>query len=251
MTNDVIFSNSFVFNTFEFSKQKYTDNRDGCPVHYFAYMLSGKARLCEKDKTVEISEGDVFYIPNGCKYQSFWQGSPEIRFISLGFTFLPNFQRRRFGIQVIPCDKKARALFLAIAKDKAPSGETVGKFYTLVGMLLPNMRYEEEERGSTVVRLAKEYLLEHPRVTVSELAKVCTVSQSALYASFKKYSDVSINKYRNQILMEMAQKWLVSTDVPIESISERLGISSPSYFRKQFHAYFHMSPREMRQTQKI
>lgn len=100
--NDILFSNSFFFRTLLMDTFHYTDNRCGSPCHYFAYMLSGKSKIVTDYDTVEICEGDIFYIPNKVSYQSYWYGNPEIKFISLGFLYMPNFDNKSYSLQVIP-----------------------------------------------------------------------------------------------------------------------------------------------------
>lgn len=86
---------------------------------------------------------------------------------------------------------------------------------------------------------------------MAELSKLTAVSESALYLSFKTHSDKSIHDYRQSVIMEKAKELLISTDIPIEQLSENLGFSSSSYFRKQIHSYFGISPKEIRKNLKI
>ncbi len=252
MINDTIFSNSFVFRTFEFAKHRKNDNMSGAKCHYFAMMLEGTARLVSDDGTLEIETGDVFYIPLGKKYTSYWYESPAIRFISLGFGFLPAFSGESFDMQKVECKEEEKQLFHIIMAEEQMSAKKVGEFYTLVGLLLPRMRESDKQQSSSqLVRRARSVLLAEARISNAELARRCTVSESALYLAFKRYSDVSINTYRTGVLMDSAKEQLISTDIPIEALSERLGFSSPSYFRKQFNSHFGISPREMRKQYKF
>ena len=56
---------------------------------------------------------------------------------------------------------------------------------------------------------------------------------------------------RGQLLLERARDLLLSTDQPVESVSDELGFSSASYFRKKFKAHFGMTPGEMRKKYRI
>lgn len=68
---------------------------------------------------------------------------------------------------------------------------------------------------------------------------------------FQKSSDVTLNALRGQLLLERARDLLLSTDQPVESVSDELGFSSASYFRKKFKAHFGMTPGEMRKKYRI
>lgn len=249
--NDIIFSNSFAFLTINFDRFHYTDNRAGAPSHYFAYMISGRCKITTASDTVMINEGDIFYIPDKCSYQSYWYGTPKIRFISLGFPCLPNFDNKTYPVQVIPYNDKAVALFHLLSGKTILSAEDIGVFYTLTGILLPSMKHAAICRTREITERTKEYLIQHPFAKTAELAKNCAISEAALYSAFQKSSDVTLNQLRNNLLLEKAKDILITTDNPIEYISDLLQFSSASYFRKKFKQYFNMTPGEMRKKYRI
>lgn len=249
--NDIIFSNGFLFRTIEFDKFHYTDNRAGAPGHYFAYMLCGNCRITTESTTVNINEGDIFYIPNNCSYQSYWYGNPEIRFVSLGFPCLPNFDNLTYPVQVIPYNDKAADLLRLLSDKTRLSAADIGVFYTLAGILIPLMTNTTVCRTREITERTKEYLIKHPYAKTSELAKSCAVSEAALYSAFKKSSDITLNQLRNNLLLEKAKDMLITTDKPIEYISDALQFSSTSYFRKKFKQYFNITPKEMRKRYRI
>ena len=249
--NDAIFTNGFVFRTIRFDRFHYTDNRAGVQCHYFARLLSGRCRIVTDTEAVEIHEGDIFYIPNKCSYQSYWYGEPEIKFISLGFLYLPNFDNKTYPVQVITQNKAAAKLFDSLSSLRQMSAYDVGVFYTLVGMLMPLMSHKAVCRTREIVEQTENYLMHNPFASTSALAKNCAISEAALYSAFNKSSEVTPNKMRNRLILEKAKDILITTDMPIEQISDFLQFSSTSYFRKKFKQYFNMTPREMRKIYRI
>lgn len=250
--NDAVFSKGFLFAALSFHKFHYTDNRSGVQHHFFALMLSGHCRITtENAETVEINEGDIFYIPNNCRYQSYWHGNPEVAFISLGFLYLPNFDERTYPVQVIPSCAKAVELFHLLSAQKKLSARDVGLFYTLAGILVPSMQFKSVCRSREIVEHTENFLVEHPFARTSELAKSCAISEASLYSAFQKSSDITLNQLRNKILLEKARDLLITTDKPIEYISDLMQFSSSSYFRKKFKAMFNLTPREMRKKYQI
>lgn len=249
--NDIIFSNSFLFQTFTFDKFHHTDNRLGAPSHFFAYMLCGRCKITTESETIEINEGDIFYIPNKCSYQSYWYGQPEIKFISLGFLYLPSFDNKTYPVQVVPFNDSAAKLFNLLSNPIQLSAYDIGLFYTLAGILLPLMSHKTVCRTREIVEQTKNYLMHHPHAKTSEIAKACEISEAALYSAFQKSSDITPNQLRNQILLEKAKDILITTDKPIENISDFLQFSSASYFRKKFKQYFNITPKEMRKRYRI
>ena len=249
--NDISFSHSFMFRTIEFDKFHYTDNRAGVPCHFFAYMLCGDCKITTDSSTVKINEGDIFYIPDKCSYQSYWYGNPEIKFVSLGFLCMPNFENKSYPVQVIPNNDKAVELFCLLANSNPLSAYDIGVFYTLAGMLLPTMSYKPLCRSKEIIELTKDYLSKNPHAKTSELAKNCTISEAALYSAFKKSSDFTPNQLKNTILLEKAKDMLITTDKSIEYISDLMQFSSTSYFRKKFKEHFNITPKEMRKRYRI
>lgn len=249
--NDIMFSKVFWFRKIKFDKFHYTDNRAGAPSHYFAYMLCGNCKIATDSETVNINEGDIFYIPDKCSYQSYWYGNPEIQFISLGFPCLPNFDNLDYPVQMIPFNDKAAELFHLLSDKTRISANDIGVFYTLAGVLLPLMSHNTLCRTKEIVENAKNYLIQHPYAKVSELAKNCAISEAALYSAFHKSSDMTLNQLRNNLLLEKAKDILITTDRPIEYVSNLLQFSSTSYFRKKFKKYFNMTPTEMRKKYNV
>lgn len=249
--NDITFTSGFKFCTIRFDKFHHTDNRAGAPAHYFAYMLSGRCKITTESETVEINEGEIFYIPNKCSYQSYWYGEPEIKFISLGFLCLPNFENRSYPVQTIPNDSQAVDILLSLADHMPLSASDIGSFYTLVGILMPKMSHNAVCRTREIVEHTEKYLAEHPFAKTADVAKHCAVSEAALYSAFQKSSDITPNQLRNRLLLEKAKDILITTDKPIEYISNLLQFSSTSYFRKKFKEYFNMTPKEMRKRYRI
>lgn len=249
--NDILFSNSFNFYTLSFNTFHYTDNRQGSPSYYFAYMLKGNCKIVTETQTLFINENDIFFIPDKCPYQSYWYGNPNINFISLGFHYMPNFDSLTYNAQKIPYSDYAANLFFKLGNIDRLCAADIGTFYTLAGTLIPKMVSSHSCRSLEIVAKTKNYLMTHPYAKASELASNCAISESALYFAFQKSSDITPNEMRNQILLEKAKELLITSDKSIEYISDTLGFSSASYFRKKFKQYFGITPLKMRKSAHI
>lgn len=249
--NDIQFSNSFFFRLLSFNTFNRTDNRKGAPSHYFAYMISGKCKIVTDSYSVDISEGDIFYIPDKCSYQSYWYGEPEIKFISLGFLYFPNFGNKNYPVQVIPGGEEAVRLMYSLAGKLRPDASDVGRLYTLAGLLIPLMSHSPVCRSKEIVEKTHAYLLLNPFASAAEMAKNCAVSEAALYAAFQKSSGSTPNQLKSRLLLEKAKDILIATDKSIEDISGSLGYSSASYFRKKFKEHFGITPRSMRKKYRM
>lgn len=242
---EVTFSNSFSFRLFSYEKYHYTDNSAGAPFHYFAYMEQGRCKIVSERGTREFGPGDVFYIPMGLKYQSYWYGEPKISFRSYGFSLFPDGEQKHYCLQKVPCSETETSGFRDLPVGTAASSALLGQFYTAVGQVLPKMRSGSFDRAKTVYRDALEYLSRHPDISVPDLAKACNVSPSLLYAVFRK-AGKSPNGVRQEILVDRAVQLLITTDRKVQEISDTLGFSSPSYFRKILREYTGKTPGEIR-----
>jgi AraC-like DNA-binding protein len=209
-------------------------------------MTKGRGRISTENETVDISEGDIFFIPNGERYHSYWYGDPEVEFISLKFIFFPDFDGRRYPTQTICGYEDAVGIIKSIASRDKANAESVGELYTLIARLLPKMSFSPKNSQNALVDKAKRCVLESPNLSVREIARACAVSESKLYAAFANFSDTSINSFKKGALMEKARELLTSSDLSIEEIARKLNFSSGAYFRKCFKEYYNASPREMR-----
>lgn len=249
--NDITFSNSFNFRVIKFESYHHTDNSHGTDSHFFAYMISGRCKIVTESETVEIGAGDIFYIPLNCRYHSYWYGEPEVKFFSLGFLYLPKFENISYFCQTLPTNDETIELFYRIAKDDRTSAESIALFYTLASKLLPHMKHYKLSRTEEIVIKTSRYLAKEPNASTAELAANAAVSVSYLYYAFGKSCEVTLGELRSRILLEHAKDILITTDMPIERLSDELGFSSASYFRKRFKQHFSMSPREMRRRYRI
>lgn len=246
MTNDIIFSKSFYFTTYRYLKYRHSDNSAGIDKYYFAYMTKGSGKLCAENETVEVKEGEVFFIPSGTKYHSYWHGEDEVEFISLGFIFFPDFDGNYYPIQAFKGSPDAVSIMKSLTAQSAITPTSVGEFYTLIALLLPDMKHDTKNGRSALVDRAKRYIAEHPECSVGDVARACAVSVSSLYSAFSKHSDKSINDFKKETVLKRARELLVSTDLSIEEIARKLNFSSGAYFRKCFKEYFKRAPREIR-----
>ena len=78
---------SFNFKYYRAANGKHTDNSAGAPYHYIGYLHQGTARLHSTKGTIELEAGDLFYIPKGCSYHSYWYDGAT--FDSFAFSAIP------------------------------------------------------------------------------------------------------------------------------------------------------------------
>ena len=242
------FSKRFVFSLLQFSTSHYTDMRGGAPYHYLAYMIEGHSKIVCDRFTLFLHEGDVFYIPKNLRYQSYWEGR-NIRFLSFGFAELATVESAYFDLQTVSCSEETIKKIREIPTcGSRVSCDALGRFYTAMADIVPLLTYAPDNRDQRLADEIKAQIRLNPYASLDEIARRCNISEALLYDRFKNATQKTPNEFRQSVLCEMATELLVTTDIPIEEISERLNFSSSSYFRKILKKHTGKTPREIRKA---
>lgn len=244
--NDTIFSNSFYFVNYRYQKHHYRDSRSGTDTHFFGYLKSGYVRFVSDQRTIEAGPGELFYIPRGCRYQSYWNSEDIVDLFSFGFRSYPGEGRRSYCLQKISITPEIEKLLTLLTEDIRVGCRSVGYLCLLMSLCEENMEIASADRHGGVVDDAIRYMYGIDCLNIEEAAAYCGVSQSTLYQAFRKTLGKTPVAVWHEVQAKKATELLTATDLSIEQISSRLGFSSSSYFRKVFSAQTGMSPREMR-----
>lgn len=246
-----IYNKGYRFLRLSFQHTHYTDNRAGTCPHYFAYMRSGRVRLVSANRSIEVGEGELFYIPASCRYQSYWSGEPDIYFDSLGFeAFLHEGQN--YPLQKIPFPPEVSGPYFALTeRDITINYETLGLFYLFLSAVLPYMEAGAVSHAKQTVDRALAYMEGIDHLSVPALARHCRISESALYAAFRTEEGCTPLAAWQKKQVARAAFLLRTTDLTVEAIAGQLGYCSTTYFRSVFRRYMGRSPRALRNEGKI
>lgn len=81
----------------------YYDASRGTDTNYLARMLSGEGRfVCLDGEEMVVRPGDIFFLPLGLQYRSYWKGG-EIGWNAFAFTFFPH-SIGKYPMQLIDSD---------------------------------------------------------------------------------------------------------------------------------------------------
>lgn len=244
-------SNSFYFVNYRYQKRHYRDNRVGTDIHYFGWLKSGHARLVSDTHTIEVNEGELFYIPRGCRYQSYWSSDGIIDLYSFGFRSYPGEGRRSYCMQKVEITPETAGILRSLADDIRVDCRSVGCLYLLMAACESHMEVTSADRHGGIVDDAVRYMYAIDRLLVEDLAERCGVGVSTLYQAFRKTLGRTPVAVWHEVQARKAAELLTTTDLSIEEISDRLGFSSSSYFRKIFFTQTGMTPREVRKNGKL
>ncbi len=97
------------------------------------------------------------------------------------------------------------------------------------------------------------YIQEHyaEKITLDMFCKMLFVSESALCASFKKDTDMTIIDYLLKTRLKQAENMLMRSHKKISQIAEDCGFSSQNYFNLIFTKHLKCSPSEYRKTRQV
>lgn len=102
--------------------------------------------------------------------------------------------------------------------------------------------------ADTVHHLCKARLLKgEPLPSLTELAGLLNLSCATLRRRLEE-QHTSLNQLRERCRQSLAQEWLRDPGLTLEDISDRLGFSQPSAFRRAFRAWTGTTPAAWRRT---
>lgn len=251
--NNILFFKSFKFRLISHKRRTHTDNSRGIDSHFLARMKSGSGRIVTLDGVeLHLREGDVFYLPLGLSYNSYWTPSEidgTVEWESYGFIYFPDNADRRYSMKVLAPSKTALSLLDRLSESMTVSAASVGLLYSFLGEIMPQLEQTCNDPKAALLSRASEYILKDPDFRVPELARHCGMSESGLYAFFKSYANISPIGMKNKLQIEKAVELLGSTDLSVEEISDRLNFCSVAYFRKVFKEITGKTPSAIRKEQ--
>ena len=241
----VEFSKSFFFTRYTYRRYHHTNASSGANRHFFGILEKGHCRIVSADRSIEAGPGELFYIPLGLPYQSYWFSEDEVVLRSYGFDGFPEEQEGNYTLQVLPAE--LAVLLEGVALRGRPDSSSLGALFIAIGKILPHMERSDKQRTRCIWMDAVAYLQENPEATAGDMARHCGVSESALYTAFKRHGSTP-NQTRQKLLVKQAKQLLTTTDSSVQTISDQLGFSSSSYFRKILRRYTGKTPMQIRKA---
>ena len=251
--DDRSFFNSFSLNLYSFRTYRHNDNSCGISCHYLAKMTAGRARFVTEDgEVMEVADGEIFYLPLGLRYRSYWYGDSDgrIGWISISLAVMPTEPDDLRGMQRIAATAEAHRAIDRLVSVGLPSAEGIGILYTLIAGILPTMTTAMTRPDGTLAEI-RRYMRENPRIRIPDLARHCRMSESGLYAYVKRHTGMTPIALHNSIKAAAAAELLASTDMKIEDVASRLGFDNTAYFRKIFKSTHGKTPSEIKRQRRL
>ena len=233
------------------------------------YLLSGNRRYLVKNDLFDVYPGDFVLIPNMTihrtlnipgeqddKYHARYLLSPSGDMIPDAFLHL--FEHHHYRIP-----KEQQNAIMACFSDIAfnskhrDSYSDIANQANLIKILTILARHNFLDSGTQAVsktdimmRQAAAYIKENcdKVLTLQSVADHFEISREYFSTKFKSSTGFGFNDYLNQMRVSKASTLLLSTNLPIASISELCGFNDSNYFSKLFHNETGLSPLKYRKT---
>ena len=210
------------------------------------YVENGYAEVKTNSLTLTAFSGDIIYIPSETRCKITFHSEPDFFGRGLIFRHFPNVYPYDFSAQIITLNaKQLKYLREVPINSKVVDCAFLYRFYRFLNELQKNMR-KHSEKHFAKIQIALDYMNNNDIYSIPELAKLCKMSESHFYATFKKITGATPTQIKAKLQALKAEQLLKSTDLSIEEISHRVGFESTTHFRKVFFKRYGTTPKELR-----
>ena len=238
------------------------------------FSLEGNAYLELKDRCVQLHPGQFLVIPSGTVHRecgvkgecctnlwlNVWRGNSVRVNVTVGDE---NGNISLVYTKMVPIAENIHsALTETMAQEL--TGEQFGAATLVKGRLLETLidmirQLETEERGQfahkwqeTLVAEAMEYLYQHgaEKTELADVAEHLAVSERQLNRIFKTATGTTVIHYFNKHRILQARYYLISTNLGLKEIAERLSYYDQYHFSHSFKKATGLTPSQFRKLRR-
>ena len=229
------------------------------PKKYNLFLYLDGCRITYTDKNGEIYEaksGEVVYTPEGSEYRAILSdfSSPASHTVGINFLLADEACEKFVLSDKIKIFRPDSASAISALFERAALNDGGGItlenriiLLRILSLLASEAPCRDFSLVSEAIRLLSENVEEN--LSVSELARLCNVSEVYLRSRFKEAMGVSPAKYRNGLRLDKAASYLRFGDISVQEISDAVGYSTVSHFIKEFKLRFGISPLQYRKKE--
>ena len=223
------------------------------------YITDGSFTVCSNRETNRLTAGSWYLIPSGYSFDYSCSERMAHYFFHLKLSDFDGTDLLR-NCQVPLCLKASEsvneALLLQCAESDAPV-DGLRLRQIALDILLNFIEYFRisirTDDYSPCIYKALVYIKQNlsMSLTISEIAENIFVSKSTLTKHFQKELHMSVNTYICNTIMAEAERLLITSNISIHDLSQRLGFSDQLYFSRRFKEKFGKSPRQYRKEKPL
>jgi len=222
---------------------------DGRAYDTLSLRLFGCSEFKSENTSLQVKTGDVLYIPKNAQYQ---QSTAEEAVIAVHFINYSRENETQIEMLSTADADYAAELFCRLYdvwKEKKQGYRYLctSLFYKLLHFLHCQQAAQfarcEDQMHVALEFIHKNYRKEH--ISISQLAKMCAVSETYFRKLFKEHCNVSPQQYIMNLRLEFAFHLLGSNLYTVSEVSQQSGFSDPKYFSRIFKQHYGYSPHEV------
>ena len=238
-------------------------HRESLDSFLFFVVKNGRGELQFRGQKYSLSVGDCVFID--CRHPYYHRSSKDAPWSlkwmhfngSMAATIYDKYLSRG-GENVFPSNRIDQYMDVIDAVYRVADSEDYirdmrinGYLQNFLTLLMEETYHPEQEIGGAKqesIHLVKEYLESHyeDKVTLDDLSQRFYINKYYLTKLFKQTYGVTVNSYLLQIGITRAKQLLRFTDLSVEMIGEKCGISDPNYFNRAFKKIEGLTPRRYR-----
>ncbi|MBR2044076.1 MAG: helix-turn-helix domain-containing protein [Clostridia bacterium] len=202
----------------------------------FIYIIKGKMRddfFGKTIKSVELSEGDLIFIPKGCSYSGHYlEDNTEIKILQFDIITdtLPHFLLSPVKIDLSDSTENFESFFKNISSNIHQPLYCISNIYKLLWVIESKNRdipKKYRKLKPALKELREHFIHNHP---IDYYASMCNMSEVNFRRLFKEYTSKSPIEYRNDLRLEYARAGILSGEYNVSEAAENSGFSNLSYF---------------------
>ena len=222
------------------------------------FITAGGGFIKTKDQYVELTPGNVYFIPPncafscGCKYMEKFFFHINISTVEKYDLFLNINRIYSLPFQGESTEEMKRMItsesYLDILRFKAFILKTVIEFSDAYGFDKITIK-----KYSPAVQAVITYIENNTtmKLAVADISHALFLSESKIRNAFKKEMNMPIGKYIDDMIFIKARQMLSSVKNNISDVSCELGFCDQFYFSRRFKEKFGLTPSEFRKANKI
>lgn len=215
----------------------------------FIYIIKGKMRddfFGNTINSVELSKGDLIFIPKGCSYLGHYlEDNTEIRILQFDITsdILPSYLLSPAKINVSDSTEDFESFFKNISSNIHHPLYCISNIYKLLWLIESknrNIPKKYRKLKPALKELREHYIQNHP---IDYYALMCDMSEVNFRRLFKEYTSKTPIEYRNELRLEYARAGIISGEYNVSEAAENSGFSNLSYFISLYKRKYGHTPK--------
>lgn len=140
-----------------------------------------------------------------------------------------------------------------VSTNKIPLRKKDGSIFGLMGTTRKLKQLDDLPIDYRPFHKVMEHIRENldKTIKINVLAEISCLSESQFRKRFRRLFRLSPQEFIQRARLQRAAKLLSSTDLALVDVALAAGYGGQSYFTKQFHAFFGMTPKRYRQVWQV